>query len=132
MKQRSKLLYDPDCGFCKFTAASLLIWDLGGELRPVPLGSAEADRLLADLSEDERMASWHLVEPSGEVNSAGAGFAPLLSRLPGGWPLALAARTFPNEAELAYRVVAGNRTPLGRLIPGVVKQQAERLIERRK
>jgi hypothetical protein len=76
------------------------------------------------------MASWHLVEPSGEVNSAGAGFAPLLSRLPGGWPLALAARAFPDEAEMAYRLVAGNRTPLGQLIPGLVKRQAERVIRR--
>jgi predicted DCC family thiol-disulfide oxidoreductase YuxK len=77
------------------------------------------------------MTSWHLVEPSGQVSSAGAGFAPLLRRLPGGWPLAELARRFPGEAELAYRLVADNRTPLGRLIPGVVKAQAERLIERR-
>ena len=77
------------------------------------------------------MASWHLVEPSGKVNSAGAGFAPLLRRLPGGWPLAFLAELLPGEAELAYRLVAGNRTPLGRMIPGIVKAQAERLIERR-
>jgi predicted DCC family thiol-disulfide oxidoreductase YuxK len=131
VKDASKLLYDPDCGFCKVTAATLLTWDLGGELRPVALGSPEADRLLAELPEAERMASWHLVEPSGEVSSAGAGFAPLLSRLPAGWPLALVARTFPDEAELAYRLVANNRTPLGRLIPGLVKRQAERVIRHR-
>jgi hypothetical protein len=71
------------------------------------------------------------VEPPDEVNSAGSGFAPLLSRLPCGCPLALAARTFPDEAELAYRLVAGNQTPLGQLIPGLVKRQAERVIRRR-
>jgi predicted DCC family thiol-disulfide oxidoreductase YuxK len=97
----------------------------------VALGTPEADCLLASLPEERRMASWHIVEPSGEVSSAGAGFAPLLRKLPGGWPLAFVADLLPGEAELAYRLVADNRTPLGRLIPGVVKSQAERLIARR-
>jgi predicted DCC family thiol-disulfide oxidoreductase YuxK len=97
----------------------------------VPLGSPEADRLLAGLPKERRMASWHLVEPSGEVSSAGAGFAPLLRRLPGGWPLARLAELFPGEAGLAYRLVAENRTPLGRLIPGVVRSRANWMLERR-
>ena len=77
------------------------------------------------------MASWHLVDDHGKVNSAGAGFAPLLRELPGGWPLAQLADLLPGQAQLAYRLVAENRTPLGRLIPGIVKTQAEWLIERR-
>ncbi len=97
----------------------------------MPLGSTEADRLLAEMPKERRMASWHLVEPSGHVSSAGAGFAPLLRQLPGGWPLARLAELFPGEADLAYRLVAENRTPLGRLIPGVVKSRASWLLERR-
>jgi hypothetical protein len=51
-----------------------------GALRPLPLGTEEADRLLADLSPDERAASWHLIAdaptdalaPSSASSRAGA------------------------------------------------------------
>ena len=64
--------------------ALLLRWDRHGRLRPVPLGSEEADALLAGMPEEERMASWHLVEPAGRdgagtVHSAGAAFSPVFA-----------------------------------------------------
>jgi predicted DCC family thiol-disulfide oxidoreductase YuxK len=40
------LLYDPDCGFCRVCVAVALSWDRRGQLRPVPLGSPEANDLL--------------------------------------------------------------------------------------
>jgi hypothetical protein len=83
------------------------------------------------MPEAERMRSWHLVDESGAVHSAGDGFAPLLRELPGGLPLALLPRLFPRESQIAYRLVAENRTPLGRLVPGVVKARADWLIARR-
>ena len=55
------MIYDADCGFCKWSLALLLSLDRRGELRPLALGTAEADRLLADLTVAERNASWHLV-----------------------------------------------------------------------
>jgi hypothetical protein len=51
---------------------------------------------------ERQWASWHIVEPDGAVSSAGAGFAPLLRRLPGGRPLAKLADRFPGGAERAY------------------------------
>jgi hypothetical protein len=102
-----------------------------GRIRPVALGTPEADRLLADMPEARRMESWHLVDESGEVHSRGAGFAPLLRELPLGEPLALLPALFPHEAEGAYRLVAQNRTTIGRLIPDLVKFGAEWLIARR-
>ena len=60
------------------------------------------------------MGSWHLAEPDGEVRSAGAAFEPLLRELPGGGPLAALAARAPRLTERAYRLVSGNRTPIGR------------------
>jgi hypothetical protein len=103
-----------------------------GHIRPVALGTPEADRLLADMPEAKRMESWHLVDESGEIHSRGHGFAPLLRKLPLGAPLALLPALFPGEAEGAYRLVSENRTPIGRLIPDVVKAGADWLISRRR
>ncbi len=64
---RATVIYDADCGFCKFSLALLLSWDRRGAsraLRPLPLGTGEADRLLADLTPEQRNASWHLVDES--------------------------------------------------------------------
>ena len=128
---RPAILYDPDCGFCRASLGLLLAWDRPGRLRPVALGSAEANRLLAAMPEEERMASWHLVEPGGAVRSAGAAFAPLLRLLPGGAPLAAAAERFPGASARGYRFVADNRSRIGRLVPQVAKARADALIARR-
>jgi predicted DCC family thiol-disulfide oxidoreductase YuxK len=57
------------------------------------------------------MASWHLVEEDGTVNSGGAAFSPLLRRLPGGRPLAWLTAALPGPTERAYRYVARTRGP---------------------
>src|ERR1700761_1651241 len=110
---RATVIYDADCGCCKFSLALLLSWDRPRKgrgrrepgaraLRPLPLGTAEADRLLADLTEEQRDASWHLVI-DGRRHSAGAALAPALGLLPrGGRPAALLAR-FPHATEWGYR-----------------------------
>jgi hypothetical protein len=64
---RAIVIYDNDCGFCRWSLALLLDRDArradpGRQaLRPLPLGTPEADYLLHDLSPAEREASWHLV-----------------------------------------------------------------------
>lgn len=108
------LLYDADCGFCRWAVDKVLAWDRAGALRPVALQSPEADRLLPGLSEPTRMASWHLVI-DGSVYSGGTVAPPLLRLLPGGRPLATIAAAFPGLTERAYRLVARNRDGLGRL-----------------
>ena len=106
------LLYDRDCGFCRSSLELVLAWDRRGRLRPVALGDPEADRLLADLDREQRMASWHLVAPDGARFSAGEAVAPLLRLLPGGAPAAAVAERFPALTEAAYRFVAAHRGAL--------------------
>jgi len=121
------ILYDPDCGFCRVLLAVVLRWDRHGRLRPVALGSEEADALLHEMPDDERMASWHLVEP-GSVHSGGGAFAPVLARLPGGRPLAWLSARFPRGSERAYRLVADHRSLFGRLLPAAARRWADRVI----
>lgn len=119
--EQSWLLYDADCGVCKFILARVIELDRAERYRPLALQDPRAAELLPGLSEEERMQSFHIVEPDGTVHSAGAGLAaliPLLDRAPG-------------FAERAYWLVAGNRSRLGKLIPDVAKRQARRRIDER-
>jgi predicted DCC family thiol-disulfide oxidoreductase YuxK len=110
------LLYDSDCGFCKRCLRVVLRWDRADRLRPVAIQSDEGSRLLADMSERERLDSWHLAQPDGSVVSAGAGAAPLARLLPGGRPLAALFDAFPGATERAYRWVADHRVAFGKLL----------------
>jgi predicted DCC family thiol-disulfide oxidoreductase YuxK len=128
---RAILLYDRDCGFCRACLGVVLAWDRRHALRPLALQDPEAERLLGAMLDDERMASWHLVEDGGAVVSAGAAFAPLLRLLPGGRPLADIAESFPAATERAYRGVAGRRSLFGRALPDALKRRADALIAER-
>jgi predicted DCC family thiol-disulfide oxidoreductase YuxK len=108
------LLYDADCGFCRWAVDKLLAWDRAGRVRPAALQSPQADRLLPGLDEETKMASWHLVI-DGDVYSGGAAAAPLLRLLPGGRPFAPVVAAFPGVTARAYRLVARNRDRFGRL-----------------
>ena len=110
------ILYDRDCGFCKWSLDKLLLWDRTRRLHPVAIQSDEGERLLAELSPAERLDSWHLVRPDGTVISAGGAAEPLARLLPGGRPLAFLFRTFPRATERAYRWVADHRGALARLL----------------
>lgn len=112
---RAVLLFDADCGFCRWATANLLRWDRAGRLRPVALQSAEVERLLASIPAELRGASWHLVT-HGRVRSAGRAVAPLLRILPGGRPLATLADLSPGATDAAYRWVARHRGRLGRIL----------------
>src|SRR5436305_13292622 len=100
------VLYDAECGLCKWLLAGLLRWDSEGRLRPIALQRPEADELLADLAPDDRMASWHLISPGGKRHTAGAAVPSLLMLLPGGRLPAVAFARFPNLTEPGYRWVA--------------------------
>jgi predicted DCC family thiol-disulfide oxidoreductase YuxK len=110
------VLYDEDCGFCKWSLDKILAWDRHRRLRPLPIQSEEGEHLLAPVPRDLWLESWHLVEPSGEVRSAGDATAPLAALLPGGRPLASLFRTFPGITNRAYRLVADNRDRIARLL----------------
>jgi predicted DCC family thiol-disulfide oxidoreductase YuxK len=110
------LLYDSDCGFCRWSVDKVLAWDRRGRVRSMELQDPEADSLLGGMDQDVRMASWHLVTPDGRVYSAGAAAPPLLRLLPGGKPLAAVLAAFPGVTNRAYRTVARNRDRFGRLV----------------
>jgi predicted DCC family thiol-disulfide oxidoreductase YuxK len=128
---RWTVLYDADCGFCRWSLSLVLAVDRRRRLVPVPLATAAADALLVDLSAEERAGSWHLVAPNGERTSAGAAAPPLLRLLPGGRaPAALLAYT-PALTERAYRWVADHRSWLSRAVPSGAKRRASERIARR-
>ena len=110
------VLYDEDCGFCKWSLNRLLAWDRHRRLRPLAIQSEEGQELLRDVPEAERLDSWHLVLPGGEVHSAGAAAAPLMDVLPLGRPFAWLFRRFPKTTERGYRWVAGNRNRIARVL----------------
>jgi predicted DCC family thiol-disulfide oxidoreductase YuxK len=129
MKQHWLVLYDADCGFCRWSLARLLSRDRARNLRPVALGTPEADELLSDLTPEERAASWHLVAPDGRRASGATAAVPLLRLLPGGrQPAALLARA-PKLTERVYRWVVDHRSLLGRAITSRAKDRATQRID---
>ena len=113
---RTAILYDADCGFCRWSLGVFLRWDRRERLRPVALQDPEADRLLGGMDAETKMASWHLVAPDGAVHSAGRAVEPLMRLLPGGRPFAAIAHAMPVLTDRAYGFVARHRAPLGRLV----------------
>jgi predicted DCC family thiol-disulfide oxidoreductase YuxK len=128
---RSTVIYDSDCGFCRWTLALLLRADRHRRLRPLALGKPEADELLADLEPDQQFASWHLVDPDGTRTSAGAALPEVVRLLPGGNRPAAALAQIPGPTERGYRWVADHRTKLSRAVPSRAKRRATALIQAR-
>lgn len=125
------VLYDGDCGFCKWLLAGLLRFDRSRRLRPVALQRPEAAALLADLDPAERMASMHLVSPEGTRTSAGAALPALLGQLRGGQlPAAVCAR-FPRLTGAGYRWVATHRIGISRFVPRRWKKRAAERVRQR-
>jgi predicted DCC family thiol-disulfide oxidoreductase YuxK len=127
---RTVVLYDRDCGFCRWSLARVLELDRRRALRPVALQDPEADRLLWPMPRERRFASAHLVTPDGTVHSGGTAVAPLVRMLPAGAPLAPIARLLSRPLDAAYRAVANSRGLLGRLVPTAAKNRATGEIDR--
>ncbi|HZD79171.1 MAG TPA: DUF393 domain-containing protein [Actinomycetota bacterium] len=114
--ERATVLFDLECGFCRWTADRLAAWDRRGRLRFVALQEPEADRLLPGMPEERKMGSWHLVLPNGRVRSAGDAVAPLMRRLPGGGPIAALATALPGPTERLYAFVSRHRDGLAQVL----------------
>jgi predicted DCC family thiol-disulfide oxidoreductase YuxK len=114
--ERAVLLFDSDCGFCRWSVDKILAWDRRRHLRAIALQDSESSRLLPGMRPEEKMASWHLVTSDHRVYSGGAAAAPLLRLLPGGRPMAAVFSAFPGITESAYRCVARNRDRFGRFV----------------
>ena len=110
---RAIVLYDEDCGFCRWSAGRLRTWDRRGRLAFAPIEGAVGGRSLAHVDPRARTASWHLITEDGRVWSAGAAIPQVLRRLPAGAAVAPLFETFPDATERAYRWVARHRARLG-------------------
>jgi predicted DCC family thiol-disulfide oxidoreductase YuxK len=123
------VLFDQDCGFCRWATGKLLAWDRRGRLRAVALADPEAERLFPGMDRERRMASWHVLGPDGGVRSGGRAVAPLLRLLPAGAPLAAVATAFPRTTDRLYEWTARHRERLGSLLGAqrcAVQPSAER------
>jgi predicted DCC family thiol-disulfide oxidoreductase YuxK len=129
--ERWTVLYDGDCGFCKWSLAGLLKRDRERRIVPLALQHPDADPLLGDLSTEERMGSVHVVSPSGERLSGGAAMPALLRLVPRGAPVAAALARIPKATDRGYRWVADHRAHLSRPIPQSAKQKAAAYVRRR-
>jgi len=125
------VLYDADCGFCRFLVARLLDWDVRARLRPVAIQSGEGQKLLAGLPVAERLRSAHVVDAAGRIHSGGAAVSVIARELPAGAPAGWLAETLPGPTEAAYRWVADHRTGLSRFVPAPLKRGAQARIDRR-
>lgn len=125
------VLYDSDCGFCRWSLSKVLAWDRRRALMPIPLQDPRSDSLLGDMGAERKMGSWHLVTREGEVRSGGAALPGLLRELPGAGAVAALATRAPRLSERGYRLIAGNRSALGRLVTAGAKRRADRRIASR-
>jgi predicted DCC family thiol-disulfide oxidoreductase YuxK len=113
------LLYDQDCGFCRWSVEKIAAWS-GGKLQLRPLQDSETGRLIASVRPDRRMESWHLVTADGVVYSAGDVFPELLRYLPGSRSVVPIARKFRWLFRFVYPIVARNRHHLSRLVGATI------------
>ena len=107
------LVYDADCGFCRWCVARVLGLDRDRRVRPVALQSEEGRRLTAALEPQVAEASWHLATADGRLLSAGAVVPELADLLPRGGAVASLARRVPGTIDRAYRFGAGHRDRFG-------------------
>lgn len=129
--ERHFVLYDEDCGFCRWSVVQLLGRDRTDALRPVAIQSDEGQALLSAVPEAERLRSAHAVDRAGRVHSGGDAVSVVAAALPSGAPLAWVARRLPLPMRVAYRAVAANRLRLGRLVSSGRRARADAVLARR-
>ncbi len=112
---RLLVLFDGDCGFCLHGRDLLRQWDLRDRLADDVI-QRHAASTLADLTEDDQLASWHVVHPDGRRESGGAALAAVLERLPLGSLPARVLRAAPGPTEHAYAWVSAHRDAISRLL----------------
>lgn len=110
------VLYDEDCGFCRWSADKLRAWDTQQRLTFAAIQSARGAELLVAVPEAHRLDSMHAVTRDGRVWSGGQAVRVTVAQLPGGSILASVAAAFPGATEATYRLVARHRQRLGRML----------------
>jgi predicted DCC family thiol-disulfide oxidoreductase YuxK len=118
------LIYDGDCGVCRAVVRGAKALDKEGAVRPVAAQSPEGHELTPGMSEDQRMASFHLVE-DGRVRSGPEALAPTLRLLPSLRPAAALLERSPlayRAAAAVYHWVTPRRHRLARFLPSSWKR----------
>jgi predicted DCC family thiol-disulfide oxidoreductase YuxK len=107
------VLYDADCGFCRWSADHLRRWDSRGALAFASIQSTDGQQLLHAVPVNARLDAMHAVTTDGRVWSGGDALRVLLDVLPGGRIPAAIAGAFPEATEHAYRFIARHRERFG-------------------
>jgi predicted DCC family thiol-disulfide oxidoreductase YuxK len=123
------VLYDADCGFCRWATAWVLRLDRRHLLVPVPIQSALGSELLSDLSPEDRLRAAHVVGEDGRRCSGGAAAGEVLGALDRTRVLAGMLRRWPRTTDRLYAEVARRRIALGRFVGQAARQRADRLLE---
>jgi predicted DCC family thiol-disulfide oxidoreductase YuxK len=114
MRRRAVVLYDEDCGFCRWSADLLRRWDRAGALGFASIQSSDA--LLGSIAPADRLRSMHVVDESGRIWSGGRALTRTAERLPGGRLAASVGDRAPALADRVYGWAARHRTQLGSLL----------------
>ena len=125
------LLYDADCGFCRTVLAAILMRDRPPTIRPVALQDALAADLLPGMSEEDRFASFHVVDDAGGIRSGGEALPLVFGDLPRGRAVAAMMSALQPLTNAAYDLVSRHRSAIGPHIPDAWTRRADATIERR-
>lgn len=125
------VLYDAECGFCRWSLARLLALDRRGRLSPQPIQSETGERLLAGLEPDLHLAAAHVVTADGRVASGGDAVALIAAAGTRNAVAGPLARAIAPVSRSVYRLVASNRGALGRLVTPSMLQAADARIAAR-
>jgi predicted DCC family thiol-disulfide oxidoreductase YuxK len=123
------VLYDDDCGFCRWSMAWALRHDAGKRLIAVPIQSPLGAELLAELDEHERLRSAHVIDEHGARRSGGAAAADVLSALAATRALGRIAKRAPAPMSLLYGFVASHRHGFGRFVGESARRSADQLLD---
>lgn len=105
---RLLLIFDGGCGICLHARDVFGVLDRRHHLAFDRI--ARHDRgLLADIPDEERYESWHVIRPDGTQLSGAEGLLAVIAELPGGRLPAAVAGRFGGTAERGYRWFAENR-----------------------
>ena len=126
-----RVLYDRDCGFCRWSVAQLLRLDHHGALEPVAIQSQIGGELLESVPVELRLESAHAVTASGQVFSGGDAAPVIAAHVSGGRLLRPLAAAFPPLTRAGYDMVAANRATVGRLVSKRSRDAADNLLAER-
>lgn len=123
------VLYDADCGFCRWSMAWAVRHDARRRLVAVPIQSPLGAELLAELAPDERLRSAHVITEDGSRLSGGPAAADVLSALPQTRMLGRLAHGLPRTTAALYGLVAARRQSFGRFVGSDARRRADSLLE---